>query len=732
MEQERFYYDNITVKKFIYATIIWGVVGMLVGVLLAFMFLFPNLTYGVEWLSFGRLRPLHTNAVIFAFIGNALFAGVYYSLQRLLKARLYSNFLSNFNFWGWQAIIVAAAVTLPLGITSSKEYAELEWPIDIAIALVWVAFGVNMIGTILRRRVRSIYVAIWFYIATFITVAVLHIFNSLSLPVSWFKSYSVYAGVQDALVQWWYGHNAVAFFLTTPFLGLMYYFVPKASGRPIYSYRLSIVHFWSLIFIYIWAGPHHLLYSSLPGWAQSLGVAFSIMLIAPSWGGMINGLLTLRGVWDKVVSDPVLKFMVVAITGYGMATLEGPLMSLKSVNAIAHFSDWIIGHVHIGALAWNGFLTFAMLYWLVPKLTNIKLHSIKLANAHFWIGTFGIILYAIPMYVSGFTQAAMWKQFNPDGTLVYGNFLETVTQIIPMYWMRAIGGTLYLIGALIMGYNLFMTIRKGKTVTDEEASAMPLIKISRRRLAGESYHPWLERRPIRLMILATFAILIGGIVQIVPTIMVKSNIPTISEVKPYTPLELEGRDIYIREGCVSCHSQMIRPFRSEVVRYGPYSRAGEYVYDHPFLWGSKRTGPDLLRVGKKYSDSWHLNHMYDPQSTSPGSIMPAYPWLIYNRLDTSMTLKKMEVMIQLGVPYSERDIAAANDQMEAQANQIAANILEDPQFAEAYQQEKELLSGDMEAFVPLEDREIVALIAYMQRLGVDLSTALEQEKKEDN
>lgn len=732
MEQERFYYDNITVKKFIYATIIWGVVGMLIGVLLAFMFLFPNITYGVEWLSFGRLRPLHTNAVIFAFIGNALFAGVYYSLQRLLKARLYSNFLSNFNFWGWQAIIVAAAVSLPLGITSSKEYAELEWPIDIAIALVWVAFGVNMIGTILRRRVRSIYVAIWFYIATFVTVAVLHIFNSLSLPVSWFKSYSVYAGVQDALVQWWYGHNAVAFFLTTPFLGLMYYFVPKASGRPIYSYRLSIVHFWSLIFIYIWAGPHHLLYSSLPGWAQSLGVAFSIMLIAPSWGGMINGLLTLRGVWDKVVSDPVLKFMVVAITGYGMATLEGPLMSLKSVNAIAHFSDWIIGHVHIGALAWNGFLTFAMLYWLVPKLVNIKLHSIKLANVHFWIGTFGIILYAIPMYVSGFTQAAMWKQFNPDGTLVYGNFLETVAQIVPMYWMRAIGGTLYLVGALIMGYNLFMTIRKGNAVADEEASAIPLIKISRRRLVGEAYHPWLERRPIRLTILATFVILIGGIVQIVPTIMVKSNIPTISEVTPYTPLELEGRDLYIREGCVSCHSQMIRPFRSEVARYGPYSRAGEYVYDHPFLWGSKRTGPDLLRVGKKYSDSWHLNHMYDPQSTSPGSIMPAYPWLIYNRLDTSMTLKKMDVMIQLGVPYSESDMATAYEHLKAQAKQISGNILEDPQFAEAYQQEKEQLSGDEEAFIPLEDREIVALIAYMQRLGVDLSTALEQEKKEDN
>ena len=732
MEQERFYYDNLIVKKFIYATVIWGVVGMLVGLLLAFMFLFPNLTYGIEWLSFGRLRPLHTNAVIFAFIGNAIFAGVYYSLQRLLKARLYSDFLSKLNFWGWQLIIVAAAVTLPLGLTSSKEYAELEWPIDIAIAVIWVAFGINMIGTIMRRRVRSIYVAIWFYIATFITVAVLHIFNSLALPVSWFKSYSVYAGVQDALVQWWYGHNAVAFFLTTPFLGLMYYFVPKASGRPIYSYRLSIVHFWSLIFIYIWAGPHHLLYSALPEWAQNLGVAFSIMLIAPSWGGMINGLLTLRGVWDKVVSDPVLKFMVVAITGYGMATLEGPLMSLKSINAIAHYSDWIIGHVHIGSLAWNGFLTFSMLYWLVPKLSNSKLHSIKLANTHFWIGTLGIVLYAIPMYVSGFTQATMWKQFNPDGTLVYGNFLETVAQIIPMYWMRAIGGTLYLIGALIMGYNLFMTLRRGSKVIDEEASALPLVKISQKRIAGEAYHPWLERRPIRLTILATIVVLIGGVVQIVPTLMVESNIPTISEVKPYTPLELEGRDIYIREGCVSCHSQMIRPFRSEVVRYGPYSRAGEFVYDHPFLWGSKRTGPDLHRLGRKYSDSWHFNHMYDPQSTSPGSLMPSYPWLNYNRLNTSMTLKKMEVMIALGVPYSENDLATATDHMEMQATKIAANILEDPQFAASYEQEKELLSTIADAFVPLKDREVVALIAYMQRLGVDLSSALNPELKEEN
>jgi cytochrome c oxidase cbb3-type subunit I/II len=626
--------------------------------------------------------------------------------------------LSNFNFWGWQLIIVAAAITLPLGITSSKEYAELEWPIDIAIALVWVAFGVNMIGTILRRRQRHLYVAIWFYIATFVTVAVLHIFNSLALPVDALKSYSVYAGVQDALVQWWYGHNAVAFFLTTPFLGLMYYFVPKAANRPIYSYRLSIVHFWSLIFIYIWAGPHHLLYSALPDWAQNLGVAFSIMLIAPSWGGMINGLLTLRGVWDKVRTDPVLKFMVVAITGYGMATLEGPLMSLKNINAIAHFSDWVIAHVHIGALAWNGFLTFSMVYWLVPKLVKSKLYSTQLANTHFWIGTLGIVLYAIPMYVSGFTQASMWKEFNPDGTLVYGNFLETVTQIIPLYWMRAIGGTLYIVGALIMFYNIVKTVRAGQTVTDDEDQAPALDKISKRRAAGEKYHAWLERRPVQLTLLATIAILIGGIVQIVPTIMVKSNIPTIEAVKPYTPLELEGRDLYIREGCVSCHSQMIRPFRSEVERYGPYSKGGEYVYDHPFLWGSKRTGPDLLRVGGKYTDSWHLNHLYDPQSTSPGSIMPAYQWLYRNELDTRKILKKMKVMRALGVPYTEKQIENALEELSQQAEAISNRLMDDPQFAKAYQRELKN-SGSHVDFVPLSDREIIALIAYLQRLGTD-------------
>ncbi len=724
MEMQQFQYDNKIVKNFIYATMLWGVVGMLVGLILAFMFLFPNLTDGVSWLSFGRLRPLHTNAVIFAFVGNAIFAGVYYSSQRLLKARMFSDLLSKINFWGWQLIIVGAAITLPLGFTTSKEYAELEWPFDIAIALIWVVFGVNLIGTILKRRQRHLYVAIWFYLATFVTVAVLHIFNSLELPVSAMKSYSVYAGVQDALVQWWYGHNAVAFFLTTPFLGLMYYFVPKAANRPVYSYRLSIVHFWSLIFIYIWAGPHHLLYTSLPDWAQNLGVTFSVMLLMPSWGGMINGLLTLRGAWDKVRTDPVLKFMVVAITGYGMATFEGPTLSLKNVNAIAHFTDWIIAHVHVGALAWNGFLTFGMIYWLVPRMFKTKLFSTGLANLHFWIGTLGIIMYALPMYVAGFTQASMWKQFNPDGTLVYGNFLETVTEIMPMYWMRAIGGTFFLAGMLIMVYNIIVTIKSGSKVEDELAEAPALTRVSKRRTAGEGWHTWLERKPIQLTILATITILIGGIVQIIPTIMVKSNIPTISSVQPYTPLELEGRDIYIREGCNTCHSQMIRPFRSEVERYGEYSKAGEFVYDHPFLWGSKRTGPDLHRIGGKYSDNWHFNHMYDPQSTSSGSIMPRYPWLINNALDKSDTEAKMRVMVKLGVPYTDEDIAGAQESMLAQGTQIEQNLYSDPDFASSYEDSK---NNAGEGFVEMRNREIVALIAYLQRLGTDIKVETAQQ-----
>ena len=697
---EQFSYDNKIVRNFAIATIIWGIVGMLVGVIIATQLFEPaaNITqYG----SFGRIRPLHTNAVIFAFVGNAIFAGVYYSLQRLLKARMFSDFLSNLHFWGWQLIIVSAAVTLPLGITTSHEYAELEWPIDIAITLIWVTFGINMFGTIFKRRERHLYVAIWFYIATFITVAVLHLTNSMQLPISAFKSYYVYAGVQDALIQWWYGHNAVAFFLTTPFLGLMYYFLPKMANRPVYSYRLSILHFWALIFIYIWAGPHHLLYSSLPDWAQSLGVVFSIMLIAPSWGGMINGLLTLRGAWDQVRENTLLKFMVVGITCYGMATFEGPMLSLKNINAIAHFTDWIVAHVHVGALGWNGFLTFAMLYWLVPRIFQTTLYSEKLIKIHFWIGTIGIALYAIPMYISGFTQGMMWKQFTAEGTLQYGNFLDTTLQILPMHMMRAVGGTLYLAGAIIMAVNLFKTMAKGTLLANEAAEAAPLA-VEEQAETGAHWHRWIERKPIQLLVASLIMILVGSLVELIPTFMVKSNVPTIEAVQPYTSLELEGRDIYIREGCVSCHSQLVRPFRSETERYGEFSKSGEFVYDHPFLWGSKRTGPDLHREGGKYPDSWHYHHMREPQSMSPGSIMPAYSWLYEQSLNTSQTQAKLNAMKKLGVPYDDAQIKNAVADLTKQSKEIQAR-----------------LAG--EKIKVGSDKEIIALIAYLQRLGTDIA-----------
>ncbi len=708
MQVEKFYYDNKIVRNFAYATITWGAVGMLIGLWIALQLVFPGQFphHGLNlepYFNFGRLRPLHTNAVIFAFVGNGIFMGVYYSLQRLCKARMYSDKLSYIHFWGWQLIIVAAAITLPLGLTNSGEYAELIWPIDVAITIIWVVFGWNMFATIIKRREKHLYVAIWFYIATFVTVAVLHIVRSGELPYTWLKSYSWYAGVQDALVQWWYGHNAVAFFLTTPYLGLMYYFLPKAANRPVYSYKLSIIHFWALIFLYIWAGPHHLLYTALPNWAQSLGIVFSVMLIFPSWGGMINGLLTLRGAWDRVRDDVILKFMVVAVTAYGMATFEGPMLSLKSVSAVSHYTDWIIAHVHVGALGWNGMLTFGILYWLIPRIFKTDLFSKKIANMHFWLGTLGILFYAIPMYWAGFTQSSMWKQFTEAGQLKY-SFLETVTYMKPFYAMRSLGGTLYLVGVLFMIYNLFKTVRAGKLVANEEAEAAPLQKVYVPH-KGEHWHRWIERRPVQFMVLSLVVILIGGIIELVPTFLIKSNVPTISSVKPYTPLELEGRDIYVREGCYTCHSQMIRPFRSETERYGEYSKAGEFVYDHPFQWGSKRTGPDLAREGTgnlKKTNGWHFRHFREPSSMSEGSIMPSYAFLLENNLDTSDLPAKIHAMITLGVPYPKDYEQNAMADLDKQSEQISNSLLSDSIRVSS-------------------KKEVIALIAYIQRLGTDIS-----------
>ncbi|MFL9835212.1 cytochrome-c oxidase, cbb3-type subunit I [Chryseobacterium terrae] len=745
METQKFSYDNSIVRAFLYATIVFGIIGFVFGLTAALLLFYPELPeflfgtddpgtvslHGAKSLQglintqgafgFGRIRMLHTNTVIFAFVCNIVYVGVYYSTQRLLKTRMYSDTLSWIHFWTWQFMIVATFITFFMGINTSKEYAEHEWPIDILIAISWIIFGVNMILTIRKRRVRHLYVAIWFYLGTWVAVAMLHIFNNLEVPLTFsgWKSYSAYAGAKDAIVQWWYGHNAVAFVLTTPVLGLMYYFLPKAADRPVFSYKLSIIHFWSLIFVYIWAGPHHLQYTALPAWAQAVGTGFSIMLIAPSWGGMLNGLLTLRGAWDKVRENPILKFFVVAVTCYGMATFEGPLLATKNINKIGHFTDWVIGHVHLGALGWNGFMAFGVIYYLVPIMWRTKMWSVKLANWHFWLGTLGIIFYAVPMYISGFTQGLMWKQFNPDGTLLWKNWLDTVTAIIPYFKMRFVGGLFYLSGGLLMVVNVYMTIKKGSFQKEVPAEAPALANISNKRKEGEGFHLWLERMPALLTVLSLLTISIGSMVEIIPTLSLKKSVPTISAVKPYSPLELEGRDLYIREGCNACHSQMVRPFRDEIVRFngknGQYSKAGEFVYDRPFLWGSKRTGPDLHREGGKNPSSWHYKHMYNPRQTSAGSIMPRYPWLISNNLDRSQMIDKIKFMKNTyDVPYTKAQIDTADKWADNQAAKIVKDIfVEAADLKEAYAKRPQ---GE------LEKKEIIALIAYLQRLGTDIKT----------
>ena len=755
MEQRTITYDDAIVRRFIAASVIFGVVGMLVGASIATQMIWWQANLGVPYLVFSRLRPLHTNAVIFAFVGNSMFAGVYYSTQRLCKARMASDLLSKIHFWGWQLIIVAAAITLPLGITTSKEYAELEWPIDIAITLIWVVFAINFFWTLARRNEKNLYVALWFYIATIVTIAVLHIVNSLEIPVTLTKSYSVYAGVQDALVQWWYGHNAVAFFLTTPILGIMYYFMPKAAERPVYSYRLSIVHFWSLVFMYIWAGPHHLLHTALPDWAQSLGMVFSVALWAPSWGGLINGMLTLRGAWDKLRTDPVIKFMVAALTFYGMSTFEGPLLSIKSVNALAHYTDWIIGHVHSGALGWNGFMAAGTFYWMVPRLFGTKLYSKKAADLHFWVATAGIILYVVALWVSGISQGLMWKAQTPDGALAYPSFVETILAIRPLWMVRLLGGVLYLAGFVLMAWNLTKTALAGKavngqvTVTVETphhapepsagwlvtrpgflfvlaavalsfflggASLMTGVKVlvvlvilaevawlwfkaRPRDPDAPGWHQFVEGKPLFFTVLLLVAVLAGGIAQLIPTIFAPSAVQWAGEKQqPYSPLELAGRDVYTREGCYVCHSQMIRTLQGDTQRYGPYSRPEEFVVDHPFQWGSKRTGPDLHREGGRYPNLWHYSHMMDPRSTSPGSNMPSFAWTADWKVDQALVPRKMIALQKVGVPYQNLEIDNARDAYRKQADLIVTDL------------SKEGVA------VPW-DREIVALIAYLQRLG---------------
>lgn len=689
------FYDDDIVKKFLIATLAWGLVAFTFGLLAATQMAFWQANFNLEWLTFGRVRPIHTNAAIFAFAGNAIFAGIYHSSQRLLKTRMFSDLLSKVHFWGWQLIIVLAAVTLMLGYSQSKEYAELEWPIDILITLVWVVFTVNFFGTIARRREKHLYVAIWFYIATIITVAMLHIVNSIEIPVSLFQSYPVWAGIQDALVQWWYGHNAVAFFLTTPFLGLMYYYIPKAVNRPVYSYRLSIIHFWALVFIYIWAGPHHLLYTALPDWAQTLGMVFSLMLWAPSWGGMINGLLTLRGAWHLLRTDPVVKFLITAVTFYGMSTFEGPLLSIKSVSALGHYTDWIIAHVHGGTLGWNGFLTLGMIYYMVPRLWNTKNYSQKLIEWSFWVSFAGVLLYYVSMWAAGITQGLMWRALDDGGRLLYPDFVETVTKIVPMYYVRIIGGTLFFTGFCIGVFNIWKTISLAPSSQTKEKVLTPLHLKSE----GETGHRRLEGLATVFTVLVVLAVAAGSIIEIYPTLSIHKYVDAGKEARPYTPLEQAGRDIYVSEGCYVCHSQMVRQLSWEVQRFGPASTVAESMYDRPFQWGSKRTGPDLARVGGKYPNLWHYRHMVNPREVVQASLMPNYPWLESKRIDFHVLRRKFSVMKRLGVPYDEETVANADRLAEEEAQKIAQDL-------EANGAPKGLA-----------DKQIVALIAYLQSLG---------------
>lgn len=750
-------YDDGSVRLFLLASVVWGAVGMLAGVVVAAMLNLHWLNFDLEWLSFGRLRPLHTNASIFAFVGNMMFAGIYYSTQRLCKVRTASDLLTRIHFWGWQGIIVLAAITLPLGLTRGKEYAELIWPINLLVVVIWVVFAVNFFWTLARRREPTLYVAIWFYIATIVTVALLYVVNHLSIPTSLLHSYPVFGGVQDALVQWWYGHNAVAFFLTTPILGIMYYFLPKAANRPVYSYRLSVVHFWSLVFIYIWAGPHHLLHTALPHWLQALGMLFSLMLWAPSWGGMLNGLLTLRGAWHLVRTDPVLKFFAAGVTFYGMATFEGPLLSIRAVNQLSHYTDWTIGHVHSGTLGWNGFMAAGMFYWMVPRLWQTKLHSVAMANMHFWLGLVGILFYIAAMWVSGITQALMLNTTAADGTSLTYAFVETLDAIRPAMAFRVLGGGLYLLGWLLLGWNVYKTVRAGQPVNGTQEVAMSdlletermegslsvkrtfcnapflysagivllcclwlfgsdavsllgllgtitvtLLGIVHFRLSGSRWVDWYEQllgNWAPFTILTFIAVAIGGAIQIIPTVTLyrDRNVEDRLQI-PYTPLELAGRDLYVAEGCYNCHSQMIRTLKPDVMRYGDYSRLGESIYDHPFQWGSKRTGPDLARAGGTRPDAWHYDHMLDPRSTSPGSNMPAYPWLFRKETDFKSLPRRVAVLRTLGVPYPQWSAEEVIAEAKAQAESIASRLAEDHKYADP-------------------GHQIVALIAYLQKLG---------------
>lgn len=722
-------YDDDIVRKFATATLLWGLAAAIVGIVIAVLLIAPKLFDANQWMGFGRIRPIHTNVALFAFVGNAMFAAVYYSTQRLCKARMWSDVLSRLHFWGWQAIILAGSVSLPLGITQGKEYAEWEWPIDIAIAVVWILFfGVNFFMTLARRRESHLYISLWFYISTIVIVGVLHVLNSLVLPIEWGKSIPLYVGVQDALVQWFYGHNLIAFLMTMPFLGLMYYFLPKAADRPVYSYKLAIIHFWALVLLYVWAGPHHLHYTAMPEWVTSFAMFFGLLLWMPSWGGLVNGLMTLRGAARQIAGDPVLKFFMVGLIFYGWATLEGPMMSIKSVNSLAHYTDWTIAHVHAAALGWNGMLTFGMVYWLAPRLFQTRLWSQKAASLHFWLALAGTLLIVVPIYMAGITEGWMWRSMSDTGILTHMDFVSSITEVLMMWHIRALGGVVYVAGLVLMTVNFAKTwLAKPASYrvpiyhtpcddcedevdsTPSPLQDVPVLDAARKLeiFSRLRWHRRWERFPGKFAGVALLAVGLGACFEIVPVLLIRGNVPVISSVKPYTPLELAGRDIYIAEGCFNCHSQMVRPLVAETERYGDFSQPGEFVYDRPFQWGSRRIGPDLAREGGLKTSKWHWSHLDDPQRETEGSVMPSFVHLLDTPLDFQKIPQRVEAAKRLGVPY-DHDVEASAEMAQQQAEVIAAEIVSEG---------GPVNRGSLMTF----DSQAVALIAYLQRLGKDLT-----------
>ena len=728
-------YDDSIVRSFVMATIVWGVLATLSGLFVGYLLVVPTLTGGSRWLSFGRLQPVYANLAMFAFVGNGFFAAVYYSTQRLCKTRMWSGFLSWMHFLAWQAIVLAGALTVPLGMTQGRAYAEWEWPIDVAVAVVWILFfGANFLMTLVRRRERHLYVSLWFYLATIVAFALVHVVSNLVLPSGGFGSRGVFAGVQDAYLQAWYSHHVMAFFSMMSFLGVMYYFLPKASSRGIYSYKLCIVHFWAMVILGAWVAPRLLHYTAMPEWISTLGMLFSLMLLAPSWAGVVNGWKTLGGRPARD-ADPSLKFFWVAMIFLAITTIEGAVLSIKSTSAMVQYTDWTLGHLHLTLMGWNGFMVFGMVYWLMPRLFQTQLKSDKLANAHFWLAAVGMGLFLVPTYCAGWIQMSGWHSLDSTGNLANPEFVEVLKQVQPFWWLRLIGGVFYLLGLLALGMNAWLTWQSKPVKYEKlEASVVPVQRDERDQPEPESdygldvpisaaarkmnvagklvWHERWERSPSKFVYGVLMAMLVALVLQAGPLFLFASNIPKAPGTQPYSPLELAGREIYVTEGCVQCHSQTVRPLVPETKRYGDYSLPGEFAYDRPVQWGSRRNGPDLARQGGQRDSNWLLQHLDHPEKTTEGTMMPAYPHLIQDNLDFGAIPELVKSSASLS-GYTEQQIEDCEALARRQGEELAAEIV---------------AQGGPAA---MHERQAIALIAYLQKLGVVQTASTDQTDSQD-